>query len=74
MDLDVDLDLVHLPQPLPFIGYAGRESFLLREPRMLAVRKEGRTIRVEIIKRKKYIWNSELLKVCGSLSIAGAST
>jgi hypothetical protein len=23
--------------------------------------KEGRTIRVEIIKRKKYIWNSELL-------------
>ncbi len=50
--LDIDLDLVHLPRPLPFIEYTGRESFLLRESRILAVRKEGRTIRVEIIKER----------------------
>jgi hypothetical protein len=62
VDLDLDLDLVHLPRPLHFMGYAGRESFLLwgvKTARCLL--KEGRTIRVEIIKRKKFIWNFELL-------------
>ena len=59
MDLDLDLDFIYLPRPLPFTG-SGRESFLLGESRIW-------TVRVEIIKRKKYNWNSELLMIAWKL-------
>jgi hypothetical protein len=46
----------------PFYGICRAGEFLAwRVKNARCLLKEGRTIRVEIVKREKYIWNSELL-------------